>query len=427
MARPVLRRLGACALGMIAAAGTAQAAPDDALLAQVRAARPAVIATLKDLVEIESGSRDLEGLAKLADLIQRRLEALGGKVEQLDHAERSVVLHDAPAKTGRTVVARFAGTGQRRLMLLAHMDTVYPRGTLAKLPFRVEGNLAYGPGIADDKSGIANILHALKLLADRGFRDYAQLTVVINADEEISTPGARAAIARLAGEHDAVLSCEPTSVRGDAIGLATSGIGAALLTVRGKSAHAGVAPELGRNALVELSHQITRSADLADPARGIKFSWTVSKAGTTRNVIPDEAFAAADVRVQKVADYDAIEKAYLARVSRPVIEGTRLEAVFERRRPPLEATPASRAIARLAQSVYAELGRTLVVDDEGRGGGTDAAFASSSGKPVVESFGYAGWNYHSNEAEYVDLESIEPRLYLLTRMVIELSRAMPAP
>ncbi len=403
-------------------AGAATAAPDDDLLRRVKDSRPAVIDTLKELVEIESGSRDLEGLAALALLLRQRFEALGGRVELIDHADRTA-LHDAPARTGQTLVARFTGTGQRRLMLLAHMDTVYPRGTLAKLPFRVEGYLAYGPGIADDKGGIANILHTIRILNERNFRDYAALTVVINADEEISTPGARLAIGRLAAEHDAVLSCEPTTVRTDGIGLVTSGIGAALLTVHGKGAHAGVAPELGRNALVELSHQIVNTRDLSDPSRGVKFNWTMANAGTTRNVIPDRAFAAADVRVRTVADFDRIEKIFLERTSKPTIEGTRVESVFERRRPPLEATEASRVIARTAQSIYLEIGRKLVADESGSGGGTDAAFAAASGRPVVESLGFAGWNYHSNEAEYIELDSIEPRLYLLTRLIVELSKA----
>lgn len=408
-------------VGLGSWAGPAAGADDD-LLRRIRDARPAVIDTLKALVEVESGSRDLEGLARLADLLRQRFESLGANVELVDHTDRTT-LHDAPPKTGQTLVARFTGSGQRRLMLLAHMDTVYPRGTLARLPFRVEGRFAYGPGIADDKGGIASILHVIRILNDRGFRDYAALTVVINGDEEISTPGARQAIARLAREHDAVLSCEPTTVRTDGVGLVTAGIGAALLTVHGRSAHAGVAPELGRNALVELSQRILDSRDLADPARGIKFNWTVSNAGTTRNVIPDRAFAAADVRVRTVADFDRIEGAFLERMARPGAEGMRIDAVFERRRPPLEATPASREIARRAQVIYREIGRDLVVDESGSGGGTDAAFAASSGRPVVESLGFAGWNYHSNEAEYVDLDSIEPRLYLLSRLIMDLSQA----
>ena len=191
----------------------------------------------------------------MAEYLRGRLAALGGKVEVVTPADVTR-LHDTPPFTAKVMVARFEGGGTRSIMLLAHMDTVYPLGALAKRPFRIEGQRAYGPCIADDKGGIAVMLHTLAMLRSLNFRDYKVITVVINGDEEISTPGARNLISKLGGEHDVVFSCEPTPANqtGHPLGLATSGIGAALMTVRGKSAHAGVAPELGRNALIELSH-----------------------------------------------------------------------------------------------------------------------------------------------------------------------------
>ena len=147
----------------------------------------------------------------------------------------------------------------------------------------------------------------------------------------------------------------------------------------------------------------------------------MAQAGTTRNVIPDRATAMADVRVQKLDDYAAIEQKFLETAKGPArVPDTKVETSFQQRRPPLEATDASRALARKAQAVYAELGKKLGIEDSGSGGGTDAAFAALSRKPaVLESFGFAGANYHSNEAEYIDLDSIVPRLYLLTRMVMD--------
>ena len=167
-----------------------------------------------------------------------------------------------------------------------------------------------------------------------------------------------------------------------------------------------------------------QTRDLSDPAKQIKFNWTMGNAGTTRNVIPETATAAADVRVQRVADYDTIEKSFLNRIGKnPPVPDTRVEASFERRRPPLEVTDASRALAKKAQMIYGELGRKLDYDESARGGGTDAAFAALSGKPaVVESLGLAGFNYHSSDDEYVELDSIEPRLYLLTRMIMDTAR-----
>src|SRR5262249_39738518 len=148
----------------------------------------------------------------------------------------------------------------------------------------------------------------------------------------------------------------------------------------------------------------------------------IAQAGTVRNAIPAVATATADVRIRRVADYDAIEKAFRDGVGKShLIPDTTVEATFERRRPPLEINDRQRALVKKAQAIYAELGRQLGVDDSGKGGGTDAAFAALSGKPVVlENFGFAGNGMHSQEAEFVELDSIAPRLYLLTRMIVEL-------
>ncbi|MFL5311823.1 MAG: glutamate carboxypeptidase [Myxococcales bacterium] len=402
----------------------AAAAPVTAVYSLVRKEKPAVVETLGQLVGIESGSRDGEGLDRIAGVLQDRLAALGGKVEVVEAGADAVKLFDTPPRTGKTVIARFEGTGTRKIMLLAHMDTVYPRGTLAKRPFRVEGNRAYGPGVADEKGGVAVVLHTLAVLKDLGFREYGTLTVLINGDEELSTPGARNLITRLASQHDVAFSCEPSPAPRDEIALATSGIAAATLTVRGRPAHAGVNPEDGRNALLELAHQLLETRDLGDASRGIKFNWTIATAGTTRNVIPDTATASADVRVRRVADFDAVEQAFRAALAKGhLVADTQVEAAFERRRPPLEATDRSRALAKRAQAIYAELGRQLGIDESSKGAGTDAAFAALSGKSVVlENLGLMGFGYHSPAAEYVELDSIEPRLYLLTRLIMESSR-----
>jgi len=411
------------AVACFLAAGAASA-PVEPVYSLVRKEKPALIATLRQLVSIESGSRDREGLDTIAGVLKDRLAALGGKVELVEAGADAVRLFDTPPRIGRAVLAQFEGTGRRKIMLLAHMDTVYPRGTLAKRPFRVEGSRAYGPGVADEKGGVAVILHGLAILKELGFREYGTLTVLINGDEEISTPGARALITRLASQHDLVFSCEPSPAPKDELALATSGIAAATIGVRGRPAHAGVNPEDGRNALLELAHQLLQTQGLGDPSRGIKFNWTIASAGTTRNVIPDAATASADVRVRRIADFDAVEQAFRAAIAKGhFVPDTNVEATFERRRPPLEVTDRSRALAKRAQAIYAELGKQLGVDESSKGAGTDAAFAALSGKPVVlENFGLVGFGYHSPDAEYVELESIEPRLYLMTRLIMDSSR-----
>jgi glutamate carboxypeptidase len=392
------------------------------VLSLAKKERPALLETLKALVAIESGSRDNEGLAKLASVIAPRLKELGGRVELVEPSD-VYKMEDTPEKIGKMVRATFMGTGARKILLIAHMDTVYPRGMLVQQPFRIEGDRAYGLGIADDKQGIAVIIHTLAILKAMDFREFGTLTVLINADEELSSPGSRSLLTKLGAEHDATFSVESSRAESDKLSLATSGIASITLTVKGRAAHSGNAPEKGINALYELAHQILQTRDLSNPAVGLKMNWTLANAGTTRNMIPPGAQATADVRVLRVADYDAIEKTVRERIKNQLLPEAKVEMNFERRRPPLEVTAASQMLAKHAQQIYRELGKELVIDEMPEGGGTDAAFAALNTKaPVIERFGLRGFGAHSAEAEYVLLDSIEPRLYLLARMIMDVSQ-----
>jgi glutamate carboxypeptidase len=408
----------------LAAAAPAVAAPVEPVHGLTAKEKAPFIDTLKDLVSIESGSGDREGLDRIADLIASRLRALGGAAEFIEPDPVDTYrMADTPKQIGKMVRARLTGTGRKKILLIAHMDTVYLRGMLAQQPFRIDGNRAYGLGIADDKNGIAVILHTLAMLRDMNFRDYGALTVLINADEEVSSPGSRALLTKLGSEHDVTFSCEGTRVESDQLSLTTAGIAAVNLVVKGRASHAGAAPEQGRNALYELAHQILQTRDLSEPEIGLKMNWTIARAGTNRNVIPADASAMADVRVLRVADYDGIEQKVRERIKKKLIDDTAVEMTFERRRPPLEVTPASRALAAHAQGIYAEISNRLIVGDVAEGGGTDAAFAALQTKAaVIERFGLRGFGSHSNDAEYVDLDSVEPRLYLLTRMIMDVSQ-----
>jgi glutamate carboxypeptidase len=399
----------------------ARTQPDQAVMAAIESERAPLIETMRQLVGIESGSRDPEGLAQVAAVIADRLRALGGDVELVSHDDPYVMV-DTPAEIGQSVVGRFRGRGQGRILLLAHMDTVYLRGQLADQPFRVSDGRAYGLGIADDKSGVAVILHVLAALRALDFDDYEQITVLINADEEVSSAGSRELITRLGAEHDAVFSCEGGGAS-DRLALTTAGIGAVLLEVAGRASHAGSAPEQGRNALYELAHQVLQMRDLSDEAAGIKLNWTIASAGATRNVIPAAARATADFRVLRVAAYDEVERQVRERIRNQLIPDTTVSVSFERRRPPLEVTPASRALAAHAQEVYGEIGRPLGVTDQAAGGGTDAAFAAlETDAPVIEGFGLIGFGAHSDAREYVELDSIMPRLYLLARLIMDVAQ-----
>lgn len=418
--RPLVRRT-LLALACLGGASALQAAPLAAVHDAAKAQQQPMLDTMRDLVGIESGSKDVEGVERIAALIGERFKALGGKVEIIQPAD-IFRLDDTPERVGPMVHAEFKGSGQKKIMLIAHMDTVYRNGMLKDQPFRIDGDRAYGLGIADDKHGVATILHTLALLQKLGFKDYGTLTVLINGDEEISSPGARATITRLGADQDAVFSFEGGGAEAR-LTLATSGIGAAYLTVQGKTSHAGARPEGGVNALTELSHQILQLKDLSKPEEGLKLNWTVAQAGTNRNVIPGQATAQADARALKVADFDALERTLQERIQKKLLPEAKVSLKFEVRRPPLEATSASRALANHGVAIYQELGLPMKVIDRASGGGTDAAFAALKARgPVIEGMGLSGFGAHSNDAEYIQIPSIVPRLYLAARMIMDVSQ-----
>ena len=410
--------IASLALAFVAA--VAQAAPAADVRALAEAEQQPLLDTLRDLVNIESGSKDIEGLNQIAERIAGQLKQLGGAVEILQ-ATDIYRLDDTPEKVGPAVQAVFKGTGGKKVMLIAHMDTVYLKGMLKDQPFRVDGDKAFGLGIADDKQGIATIVHTVALLQKLNFREYGELTVLINGDEEISSPGWRSTITRLGAEQDAVFSFEGGGLDG-MLRLATSGIGSAYLTVHGKASHAGSRPEGGVNALYELSHQLLQMKDLSKPEQGLKLNWTVATAGTNRNVIPAEAAAQGDARALKVADFDALEKALQDKIRNRLLPDAKVDLKFEVRRPPLEPSDASRHVAAHAKAIYQEVGVALNVAEKATGGGTDAAFAALRAKgAVVEGMGLSSFGAHSNDAEYVKIDSIVPRLYLATRLIMDMS------
>lgn len=416
----------ALSLSALAFTAAALAQPVAPVWSLAASEQPKLMETLKALVEIESGSTNRAGLDKLSALIGERLKSLGGEVQFIEPSAADIYrMEDTPEKPegiGRMVRATFKGTGTKKILLIAHMDTVYPAGMLAQQPWRIDGNKAYGLGVSDDKQGVAVILHTVAMLQALNVKDYGTLTVLINGDEEISSPASRKAMARAGAEHDAVMSFEASRADSDKVALATSGIALATLTVKGRASHAGGAPERGVNALYELSHQLLQLRDLSVPSRGLKVNWTMSKAGVVRNMIPPGAQAWADIRLLKVSDLAGLESQMQQRIKNKLLPESEVSVALENRRPPLEATEASRALASHAQRIYKELGKELVVDPEPEGGGTDAAFAALETKaPVIERFGLQGFGAHSSNAEYVLIDSIQPRLYLATRMVMDLA------
>lgn len=402
-------------------------AVDEALRARAQAELPAYLQTLNTLVGMESGSRDLEGLAKLADHIAGRLRSAGMEVQLRQTKAPDFHPQLKGAALGPTVYATRKGSGSKKVLLIAHMDTVYAKGMGTKQPFRIDGDRAYGLGIADDKQGVALILHVVDLLARANYAGFAELGVLINGDEEIGSPGSSAFITQLGSEYDAVLSFEgggsAAASGSDMVRLATSSIAIVEMKVTGKASHAGAAPDQGRNALYELAHQMLKSRQFGDPAKGLQIHWTVANAGGSRNVIPAEATAIADVRSLTNQDLDLMEAALKKSIEERLIPDTKIDLSFYRSRPAFVANAASRALAQHAVQVAGEISLPLSIRDRATGGGTDAAFAGLRPRGgVLESFGLRGFGAHSNDDEYILVSNVVPRLYLATRMVMDVGQ-----
>lgn len=408
-----MKRVMFTALALLAAPVLAAAKPDAALLKAATAEAPAVTATLKSLVEIETGTGDADGMAAMGQYLEAQFTARGGSVTRVKPTGGVV---------GDIIVARWKGTGKGRLLLLSHMDTVYQRGALARAPFRVadsaQGPLAYGPGISDDKSGIATILHTLPLLSPR---DYAELTVAINTDEERGSLGSGTIITEMAKGMAAVLSFEPNRLP-ETLTRGTSATNTVIVTIKGKASHAGGSPEAGINALAEAAHVIAATKDLDRGQGNRRFNWTVvEQQRGVRNIIPDDVTLIGDLRTANLAQFDEFKAELQDRLKTPSIAGAVVTADVRMNRPAFTASPASNALIDAAQAIYAPLGKQFVVVERG-GGGTDAGYAALAGVPVLESLGLPGFGAHTTQAEYVFLEAVPRRLYLAASLIRQLGR-----
>jgi glutamate carboxypeptidase len=365
---------------------------------------------LERLVNIDSGSGYEPGLTQVRDITIDELKKLGATIE--------IIPNTAPDKSSH-VVATLKGTGKAKILLMAHMDTVFKEGSAAARPFRIKDGRAYGPGVMDDKGGIVVGLYALKVLKNLNFTDYAQITFLLDASEETGSTAATELIQNVAKQHDVTLNLEPGRPA-DGLVVWRKGSATAVVEVKGKASHAGVAPELGRNAAMEAAHQILQLGKLGDAEKKTTINFTVLNAGDRVNVIPDQATAKADVRAAVPEEFDRIEKD-LARVSADkLIPETEVTTHLLRGLPPMPQTPESDKLVAMAQGIYGEIGKTLTI--EGSGGAADASLSAGVGVPTLDGFGIVGGNIHTPE-EYAEVDSVSPRIYLLTRMIMALATA----
>ncbi|MFS2156053.1 M20/M25/M40 family metallo-hydrolase [Pseudomonas sp. Pseusp122] len=393
------------ALGI--AAPTAFAEPHKQILADSEQYKGEALKLLERMVNIDSGSGYEPGLTQVRDIAVDELKKLGATIETVPNTP----------DTSSHVIATLKGTGKAKILLMAHMDTVFKEGSAAERPFHIKDGRAYGPGVMDDKGGIVAGIYALKILNNLNFKNYAQITFLLDASEESGSDVATALIKKTAKEHDVTLNLEPGRPA-DGLVVWRKGSATAVVEVKGKAAHAGVAPELGRNAAMEMAHQILQLGQLGDAEKKTTINFTVLKAGDRVNVIPDQATAKADVRAALPEEFDRIEKD-LARVSaNKLISDTQVTTSLIRGLPPMPQTAQSDALVDIAQGIYGELGRKLTI--EGSGGAADASLSAGVGTPTLDGFGIVGGNIHTPE-EYAEVESVTPRIYLLSRMIMELA------
>ena len=319
---------------------------------------------------------------------------------------------------GYNIIATFTGTGKGSILLLAHADTVWGVGEAAKRPFRIEGDKAFGPGVSDDKGGLVLVLYALQLIKDMDYKDFAKITFLNNPDEEKGSRKSRDLIIQLAKEHTYTLGMEP-GIPGDKVMNWRKGIGTLNMEVTGRNAHAGIEPGKGRNATLELAHQIVQLSELGNEAKMTSVNWTVlDKTNTALNVIPDLAKAQADVRVLFPEEYDRILKEAEKLSAKNLVPDTKVKLELVKGRPPFAKNEGTDKLTGYLQKIYSsELELPLAI--EGSGGGSDANYAAMAGSIAVDGLGIVGGNDHSPD-EFIELNSIVPRLYLLTRIIMDI-------
>ena len=402
------RTLLAATLALSFAMPAYSAEPHKQIQADAEQYKAEALKLLERLVNIDSGSGYEPGLTQVRDIAVDELKQLGFSIE---------LVPDKAANNSH-VVATLKGTGKAKILLMAHMDTVFKEGSATERPFHIKDGRAYGPGVMDDKGGIVAGIYALKVLKNQGFKDYAQITFLLDASEETGSEAASELIRNTAKGHDVTLNLEPGRPA-DGLVVWRKGSATAVVEVKGKAAHAGVAPELGRNAAMEAAHQILQLGKLGDEDKKTTINFTVLKAGDRTNVIPDQATAKADVRAALPEEFDRIEKD-LARVSQDkLIAETDVKTSLQRGLPPMPQTAESDKLVAIAQGIYGELGRKLTI--EGSGGAADASLSAGVGTPTLDGFGIVGGNIHTPE-EYAEVESVVPRIYLLSRMIMELAK-----
>jgi len=351
--------------------------------------KPEMIALLKELVVHESPTHDKAACDSLCRVLAEKFDQVGGKVKV--HRQK---------KAGGHLQVEFGGARSGKpILLLGHYDTVYGIGTLASMPWRGSKGLLYGPGVFDMKGGIVQMMFAIRALKETLGSRPRPITILLVSDEEEGSETSRPITEKIASRCEAVLVCEPAG-RGGALKTARKGVGNFTIRVSGVAAHAGLDFEKGHNAILELSRQIEAVAAMTNLDRGITLNVGIIRGGTRTNVVPSEAEAEFDLRIQAKLDGDVMMRK--VRALRPVNKKCKLHIDGGINRPPLERSPAVVALFREAQKIARELGFSL--SEIAVGGGSDGNFTAGLGIPTLDGLGAVGDGAHSPRESVVAAE-----------------------
>lgn len=376
------------------------------LLAAVRLREKQLIGWTQKLVEMESPSDNKQAVDGLVSLVAAECKRLGGRVRR--HRQRGF---------GDLLEARFGPrrSGEKPILLLGHLDTVWPIGTLHHMPFREADGRLWGPGVLDMKAGVAMAMAALEILEEKGLLK-RPVAVLLNSDEEIGSPGSRPITEKLAAECAAVLVLEPAQGMEGAYKTARKGVGNYTVRISGVAAHSGLDFERGHSAIAELARQIETIGGFTDLSRGITVNTGVIGGGSRSNVVAAEAWAEIDVRVARLADGRKIEK--LFRSLRVIDAGCRIKVEGGLNRPPMERTRGTAMLFVQAATLARAMGLSL--QEASTGGGSDGNFTSALGIATLDGMGAVGEGAHA-EHESLLVEHLAPRTALLAAMVTNCS------
>jgi len=374
------------------------------LLSHFSTRQVAILELTQQLVERETTSREEARLDEIARFVASLFQAIGAET----------TLFEQPG-FGTHLLARL-GLGHSpetpQLLVIGHLDTVWPVGTLQRMPFRVtEEGTAHGPGVFDMKSGVACLHEALRFLTSQPLVSKRPITVLLTCDEEIGSLTSRALVEAEAQRAAAALVLEPP-IPGGIVKTGRKGVGVFTVNAHGRAAHAGLDPSKGVNAIVELAHQTLQLAALNDYARGTTVNVGVFQGGTTTNVVPAEALAKVDVRFWTPEDGAFLEAAI--RNLTPVLPDAQLQISGGINRPPMPRSPQNVALFEQARQLAAELGFDL--QDGVVGGGSDGNFTAALGVPTLDGLGVDGAGAHADH-EHILISDIPRRTALLTRLL----------